>query len=135
MKYPEKFKDYVRSKAKEYKLVIGAGEYNMDIYWEEEEEQGNHFTAAKIKIRTEYLFCNLHIHPPLYDYFKNKDLNQVDRIILHEMCHVLTEPFYEVVISNLAPIEQTYFEQIRERQTQRIANAIIYANPEIISKL
>lgn len=123
MKKPISFKKFIKNTAIEYRTIVFGGEYKMDILYMEEDKDNR---LADIEIDGKYLNFKLNIYPLLEEMYKDKKYKEVAEVILHEMCHLLTEPLYELVCNMVEGkfVTSENLEDVRERQTQRITNTI-----------
>lgn len=135
MKYDEKFKKFIIELVEEYRSDVFAGEYSYTIIWEDKDvDAGNgEIYGASIEIEATYLRFKLTIYPNLQRDWKNKEYNQLKRDIMHEMCHLLTEPLENCCHSLLKGCLETEgaIKEKNERQTQRIANSLMFLKNDI----
>ena len=111
----------------------------MDIsYFETIESHGrgmvndpNAVTAAAIRIDPTYLNFDVQISRQVFEAYKKKDWFFIGSMFVHEFSHLLTEPIYLLAVSAVTNNEVKHLEDIRERQTQRVANVILYALREV----
>lgn len=116
------FKKYVQELARACLAQIQHEEYDMTIKWEEGVDDG---IAAEIAVDGKYLFFTLKIYAATKRAFDAKDYRYVCQIIMHEICHLLTEPLYLLSWRDSRPSEERIIDETRERQTQRICYAIM----------
>jgi hypothetical protein len=69
------------------------------------------------------------IYPNLYHIYKDSR-PQVAGALLHEICHLLTAPLQALALKNIRPSEDKDVQDVVERQTERIKNAIESALPD-----
>ena len=121
-KFDDKFKSYTKKLVEEYRTLIFASEYEIDIKFEWEDSDN----FAEIRIDTKYLNATLSIYKPLYKEYKANGKKAFAKIILHEICHLLTEPQYDdtMKIFNGKLLHNDTINDTRERQTQRVTNAL-----------
>lgn len=118
MKYPTKFKQFVRKLTNYLKFEMYLHEWTVDMLYMEEDFENR---AAAIDIGQSYFEAKIKIYPLLYRMWKEGKHEDVARVIIHEFCHTLTEPLYYIAETNVSAKESTYVNHIREQQTQRIA--------------
>ena len=112
------------------------GEYLMDIeYSKEEKKSGESFVAGEIKIDTKYINFTVTFYPEHFRGYQAKNRHKFLATIVHEMCHLLTEPLYLLAIDGVTNRTLSYLEEVRERQTERIANAVFALIPEKLKKI
>lgn len=122
------FKKFIVETLEEFRVAVYCGEYDMSINWEDKDEnrENNHKLFASIDIDHTYLSFGVSIFPICKNMYENGKEEEVLQHLLHEICHLLTEPMYRLEISLLGGknIHTETIEEIRERQTQRITNSI-----------
>jgi len=136
-KKDEQFKKYIRTLADYLRTTLFHGEYEMEIiYLADEKDRNDRFvTYAEMEIDFRYLSFKLNIYPIMRKLYNEKKGWQLANTITHEMCHLLTEPLYTFAIPVINNTNQETLEEVRERQTQRIANVIMRYTPEKIYKI
>lgn len=100
-------------------------EWKIHIHYVDEKketERDDHFVSADISCQSEYSVANIRIFP---DFLEEKKEEQ-KRILLHELCHIITEPHSEIYgqMLNGRLITPNIEHQVNEKITQRIANII-----------
>jgi len=50
---------------------------------------------------------------------------ELEETLMHELCHIITEPMYQSAIDNASPQENTHLQRLREQETERIARIAI----------
>ena len=101
---------------------IYCGEYEMELnYPDPMDPKGS---AASIRVDHTYLNFTINIAPLIFDYYKSGNFKEIKKVIIHEFAHLLTEPIYAVAIDAVANGAKGFLEDIRERQTQRIAHIL-----------
>lgn len=118
----EPYKKYVERQLLNLKRLMFLHEYTHSISWgcSKEKECGAH-----IDTNSTYLKFHLCIHKNAHELYENGDKYACMNLLVHEMCHVLTEPLYLFSIGAATNMTQPMLEEIRERQTQRIANVVM----------
>lgn len=121
------YKDYIRWLCNKFRSLVFAGEYFMDIQWgdDDDEDHKGRVCNAQIEIDETYLKIILTFYPNLKRIFDNGDYYRVAKTVLHEFCHILTEPLYLESLPSVSNDTSHYLEQIRERQTERITISIM----------
>jgi hypothetical protein len=119
----KKFRDSIVNCVHELKGDLFHGEYRVIYVFEDEEIiRENMDLSAEIFTDPNYLSAKLTIYNPLYNMWQHKDYKGVLRILVHELCHLLTEPLYRFSNDHISEVEAKHLCDTRERQTQRIAN-------------
>ncbi len=127
--YDPAFRKYVKNLCAALRKTFFAGEYNLDVCWCKEavREPGEEIRGevrASISLDPRYLDCTIHVHQPVYDLWKNNDLYGVGRVIVHEFSHILIDPVYFEGVKGVSKERSEMMDDIRERQTQRVANVV-----------
>lgn len=95
-------------------------------HWEFNYSYTKAFTgeAANIVTTSSYLRSHITIFEELF-----KPYNPLEKIIVHEMCHVLTEPSYSIAVDfyNGKHTSLKDIEHFREVSTESIARAVLRA--------
>lgn len=136
--YPAQFRNYIKECCVYLRNFVFCGEYNMDIEYVSEPPTSKYHSgvaAASIRIDTTYLNFTITISDVVYNAYKQEDFDSVRSILVHEFCHLLTEPIYNIAVNSITNTSIEFLEQTRERQTQRITNLLIPRIPlEIFHK-
>lgn len=120
--------EYTEVALKFLRREIFHGEYDMDVCCSKEDKKD---AAAEIRIDQTYLNFTVTIYAAGERVFL-RDKAEYFRLLGHEICHLLTEPLYLWACDNPLPSNRDHIEEVRERQTQRICNAILLRQPENI---
>lgn len=135
------FRKYISTMTSDIRTMLFHGEYEMNIEYIADDKKRNSWnesrfnTYADIDIDFRYLRFTIAIYPIIKKLYEEKQGWQILNIITHEMCHLLTEPLYYFAIPIISNTTQETLEEVRERQTQRIANVIVRFVPEKVWKL
>ena len=118
----KEFRKLIKETVQEYRKLIFSGEFNIDIIYDNKLDKDKPKTNASIDIDLTYLDAKIVIHPPLKKYYGGNK-KEIKRIILHEICHILTEPQYEHIVNLMDGniVTRKHIEEVRERQTERIS--------------
>lgn len=117
------FKEYVIKILNSMKDYMYLSEYTLDIEFPEEDYDG---AFAEIKTDVIYLNANIRVYPVTKTMYKQKKYFQVFSHLVHELCHILTEPMnLELSKYVIKGEDNTLLIDITERQTQRITIAIV----------
>lgn len=134
-KMKKKFKNFIVTASELLRREIFHGEYKMSFCWhiesrETSEDRPGREVAARIDIDPTYLNFEICVFSPLYSFFEDGKYEDILEALIHEFCHLLTAPICRVALKGISPQEKGYLEDIEERQTQRIANAIFRRIPK-----
>lgn len=86
--------------------------------------------AAAIDISPTYLEATLKVSKQVLTMWQAKDYQEIARVLVHEFAHLLTEPLYLIACDGTARVARDLLEDVRERQTQRIANIVFTRLPK-----
>lgn len=129
-RYPAAYKKYIRNVLFDLRTLVFAGEYNMDVNYVDW-IQDSPKAAASIHVSEVYLQFTVTCSDTILSHWKKEEYSELGFVLLHECCHILTEPLYNVAIDGVTNMSKNFLEDIRERQTQRITNAIyLHLNEE-----
>lgn len=121
------YKVHMRKLSEAFRYTIFAGEYDLKTQYDtdpREEESSDSPCAAQISVDHKYLLATITFYPIVYEWYKEKKFEDIARVILHEICHILTEPLYRFPLKYLNDQAHDDLREIRERQTQRITNTL-----------
>ena len=136
MKKPKKYdyREYIKKLTQYLRTEIFHGEYRFTVFYEDnpkdDREDAERICSAEITIDPMYLNFNLYIYPIIETWWKDKKYTAIGQTLVHEVCHILTQPLYNLALGDAAPSQKDPFKEVNERQTQRIANVIDYLLPE-----
>lgn len=84
---------------------------------------------ADISVTFPYSRAVITIYPPTAKAFKDGDLDEVHDTVVHEMCHIILEPFSAFVRPHLSSVTAPFFNDIMEKQNQHLTELIKKAVP------
>lgn len=87
-------------------------------------------TAADINILHEYQSAKIRIRPLVKEYFDEDRIDKIVGVLVHELCHILTDPFLKFVEPHLSGVTQPFFSRILESETQKISSIIVKSLPK-----
>lgn len=133
MKYPATFRRHIRKLSWHIQKEFCLREWDIDIHYMLEPKDGRPGVAAEIRTDHTYFNATITIYPRLLEYWKDTDgLETIKETLVHEFCHILTDPLYKVAIDSVSNSGQEFLETLREQQTQHIANIVKDSIPNII---
>lgn len=118
------YKKEVRNIMKEAKKVMLIDDWNINIYFEKEDNERGGGVAGTCDTRIKYFSADISFYPVHFNCYKEEDDYEFVKTIIHEMCHIITEPLYLEAYQAIAPISRDYIETIREQTTEQIANIV-----------
>lgn len=118
-----KFEEYVTRILNGMQFYMCLSEYTLEIEFPETDNDG---AFAEIKTDVVYLNANIRIYPVSKKLYEQKKYFQVFSHLVHELCHILTEPMnLELSKYVVKGEDNTLLIDITERQTQRITIAFV----------
>ena len=124
-KKPLPFKEYITNLCGELRREFFMNEWTIFYEFPEEKiEVGDGEVAAEIHICKTYLRFTLRIFPLMKDFYKKKNHDDIIDVLVHEFCHVLTEPLYLFGAEAVSKQTGPFLEETREVQTERISSII-----------
>lgn len=109
------------------------GEYKRKLVWPKNpraDDKDDECTTATITIDNTYLSAVFRFYPVMKVKWKDKDYRHIGSIVLHECCHLFIDPVADIYRWNQRPSEKEDNQNIVERQTTRIENAIFDLLPD-----
>jgi hypothetical protein len=120
----EDFKRYVSKICRNLRYFFLHGAYQMNIVYALEEDgpsDDGSSVAAEIKIDSAYLRFTITFYRAAYRKWQQ---GQFWEIILHEFCHLLTQPLVEYTDPHMPESTRNYLRILSERQTELISQVI-----------
>ena len=71
-----------------------------------------------------YMDATLRLYPSAHKKWKDGKYEALGRILVHEFCHVLTDPLYVIAAEGVSRREGPNLEHVRENTTQHVANIV-----------
>lgn len=119
------FKAVAEKLAKYLRWHFFANVYKMDLVWAIT-EYGPSFgygrVAASIEIDEAYLNFQVTFYRGAYDAYLRGEF--FEEVLLHEFCHLVTQPFAEALMRHATPELEPVYKQLVERQTELIAKLL-----------
>ena len=131
------FRTYVSKICKELRWLFFANAYTMHICWKDDEyirTSDTHEVAAQILIDNSYLTFDVIIYKTLLESYEAKKYDEVLQTLIHEFCHLLTEPLYRFALEHCPKETEPHLLEVRERQTELIRCVIASWNTDRIPK-
>jgi hypothetical protein len=114
-KLTEKEKTEVKNLVKKYKKILGLDIYDLTI----EEGVQDDGALAECVFRYPYLDNTIRINVLSY---RKENKEKREKVIIHELCHVITDPLYSKANSRYVSKDEILDE--REKLTDCIANIV-----------
>lgn len=123
------YRKFVRQLVGELQYRMFLTLYSIDINYAQDEKAekkaDDKCVGADIKTDNRYYTGYITLYPVthlLWDVGKKRELAEV---VVHEMCHILTDPLYKIAIDAINNSNQKFIEDIREQTTQHICNMVM----------
>ena len=71
-----------------------------------------------------YMDATIRLYPSAHKKWKDGKYEALGRILVHEFCHVLTDPLYVIATECVSRREGPNLEHVRENTTQHVANIV-----------
>jgi hypothetical protein len=129
----KQFRHWIREVAFELRNKVYAQEYELSWSWSEEYDHPDYVKSEKqlwfeITVDVVYLYIRLDSYMPAFKAWQKGDLRIVYEKLVHEFCHVLLIPLVKEIREEMHPNSYSFIRDIHERQTQRIANVILFSD-------
>ncbi len=132
-KWAPAYRAFCRKLIREMQSTMYFHNYNIDIrYQKKPKEHGkevqfkpvapDHCVTADIVTDHRYYSATINLYPNTHDMWLNGDKYKVAQVIVHELCHILTDPLYKIAVDSVTNTNGKYVEDIREQTTQQISN-------------
>lgn len=114
-KTEKEYQQWVFKMYEKYKAVLFIEKYHLEA----EKDKEKRYMASVFNYP--YLDAKiLYSDKAIEDWVKNK--REAERRLIHEFCHIITDPFYCTAIENFIPKQQ--IEDARERLNDHIAQIV-----------
>lgn len=103
-------------------------DYEIILKWVEKlgdyEEDSKRLIAAEIDIDSRYYVATITFSDGAYQYYIQKRFGDLFELIVHEMCHILTEPIVKVAERGVPKAADDMLDEVKEQVTQKLTNII-----------
>jgi len=123
MRIPAKLIRYVSNQIQYIRRVMYLCEWSIHVAYQEEPHAESN-VQADITVDTQYLTATINLYLVVYELWKKKS-PKVFEILVHEMCHILTDPLYYVAEKGVTKPEMAWLEELREQTTERMSQIIV----------
>lgn len=106
---------------------MGLGEYEIKIRYYKKLPMKEYApgASAQIDVDSVYLSMDVDISKRVYDEgYRAGNWRKMAQIVVHELCHALTDPYYEMCANSGDTRTREVLRTLNERQTERIMKAI-----------
>ena len=97
---------------------------------EDEELGDNMATVAHCNISSDYFKATFSFTKFAEDLFKQKEYETLFQCLVHEVCHIWTDPLRTFAVQAASPSTAGHLTTIHEQLTQRIALLVLRGIPE-----
>ena len=123
-KWTKKEMDYIESLIIKYKKVLKLQDWRIEFIFQNGEvaDDENYKDVAVIDINISYLTATIEFKPFFIKRIQIDSKKIIKPTIKHELCHILTEPLYELACTSFKSAKE--LERIREQLTEKISKLI-----------
>jgi hypothetical protein len=132
MKLTQPYKQHVAKLVKYLREEMYLHEWDLTLKFAEHPKEEKDDCVADIHTDSKYLNATITFYPRNQAAFNRNDGKYILDTVVHELCHILTEPLYIIAINGITNTASEFLEEVRERQTQRITNIIIPFIPKSV---
>lgn len=126
----ENYEQYIKRMHGVFRKTLKIEDWQGSVFISGDSHKNNPKVAGECEIQVNYLNYCVTLYLCVKEKFYRKEYNEVAHILMHELCHVYTEPLYSSAIENCSPHQNIYVEQQREQLTERISVAIMSTVPD-----
>jgi len=130
IKAQRSYKGWVRSVVYNLRQYFFLDQWRIELVWEKTQEKEG--LVASINADHSYYKATLFIAPLFQEWYKNGEKNKCIETLVHEFCHILTDPLYDLAIPAATNHTASHLEATREQWTQHIAVVILRNLPKYI---
>jgi hypothetical protein len=98
-------------------------DWDIEVVLMDGVSDNNPKAVMEIIINISYLTANIAVFDPMYA----AKLEDVPKSLMHELCHIITEPQFSLCHANISPHLHYFSEEMREQETERIARIAMKA--------
>lgn len=130
VKAQRSYKGWVRSVVCNLREYFFLDQWQIELVWEKTQEKEG--LVASISTDHTYYKATIFIAPLLQTMYKRGDINRCVETLVHEFCHILTDPLYDLAIPVVTHHTHPHLETTREQWTQHIAVVILRNLPKYV---
>ncbi len=113
----KQFQNFILETVGEYKNYLNLQDWDIGIVFMEYEHEEEPRTAMTNTVDESYLRSTIRVFPVS----KEQSDDENKHTVMHELCHIITEPQYSLCRGNVHPQMHMLVEEQREQETERIA--------------
>ena len=129
-KKKESYKKWVSRMVAFGKKKLSLQEWTAYMTYEKCKNKEDEGVAGTCEIKVDYLWFNMCLYPAVENFYNKGKYEEAFETILHELCHVYTEPMYLIANEEVPKSRDREIEMLREQGTTRICSAILKLIPE-----
>lgn len=113
----KQFQKLILDTVSEYQKYLNMQDWDIGVIFMEYEHDEEPRTAMTNTIEISYLQSTVRVFP----ISKTMEIDEIKHIVMHELCHIITEPQYSLCRGQVSPHMYPVVEEQREQETERIA--------------
>lgn len=113
----KQFEKLVLDTVRQYQSFLCLQDWDVGVVFMEDEHFDEPRTAMTNTIEISYLRSTIRVFP----ISKEIPEREMKETVMHELCHIITEPQYSLCRGNVSPQLYEMVEEQREQETERIA--------------
>lgn len=123
------YRKFVRELVGDLQWRLFITNYSIDVSYAKddkaEKESKDNCVAADIKTDHRYYTAYITIYPNTHLMWDNGKKREVANVVVHEICHILTDPLYKLTVDSVTNTSHKFHEDLREQITQQLANIVM----------
>lgn len=96
--------------------------WQITVLFQKEDDADN--SLMSIKTDAIYMAATIFVYPKMKEKYDHVDGATVGLDVVHELCHILTDPLYKIATDAVTNCEVDWLGGLRENTTQRVALAV-----------
>jgi predicted SprT family Zn-dependent metalloprotease len=125
------YKKWVRQQVENIRDYLHLYEWRLGIAFDDkDQDDGNTSTVAYINVNSDYFKATVTLLPFAERMFRDKQYETLMQCIVHEVCHIWTDPMLQLARKSASPNTVEYVTTAHEQLTQRVALLALRGIPE-----
>jgi len=122
----EEYKTEVAKIVGELKDHLFLSHWEIKMFFNEESLKygENCNVAASCDASLNYYCAHLNFYPEHFEVYQNGDEFSFKHTVIHELCHILTDPLFDEIHESMTKQNEKYLNRIREQSTEHIATIV-----------
>lgn len=113
----KQFEKMILDTVHKYQNYLSLQDWDVGVVFMDYDNEDNPAVAMTNTIDISYLRSTIRVFP----ISKEITEKEAKEVIMHELCHIITEPQYSLCRGNVSPQLYELVEEQREQETERIA--------------